>query len=88
MLLLCLGRPDLPEPGTAIADALVTPVLLAFTILLGMLSGFTIRRLGGRATLAARERKLLEILGWTLMGLWLMLALLLLVWAAASLGRG
>lgn len=66
----------------------MTPVLLAITILLGMLSGFTIRRLGSGKPLATRERKLLEILGWALMGLWLMLALLLLLWAAASFGQG
>jgi len=64
----------------------LTPVLIAIAILLGVLSGFTIRRLGSGRKLATGERKLLEILGWALMGLWLMLALLLLVWVAASLG--
>jgi hypothetical protein len=51
-----------------------------------MVSGFTIRRLSSGRKVGTRERKLLEILGWTLMGLWLMLALLLLAWVAASLG--
>jgi hypothetical protein len=66
----------------------MTPVLLAIAILLGLVSGFTIRRLGSGRRLGGRERKLLEIFGWTLTALWLMLALLLLVWVAASLGTG
>jgi hypothetical protein len=63
----------------------VTAVLLAIAILLGMVSGFTIRRLSSGRKVGTGERKLLEILGWSLMGLWLMLALLLLAWVAASL---
>jgi hypothetical protein len=61
-------------------------VLLPIAILVGILSGFTVRRLSSGRKLGTQERKLLEILGWTLMGLWLMLALLLLTLVAASLG--
>jgi hypothetical protein len=84
MLLLCLCRPDFLSQERACPGAVVTSVLLAIAILLGILSGFTIRRLSSGRKVGTRERNLLEILGWTLMGLWLMLALLLLTWAAAS----
>jgi hypothetical protein len=76
MLLLCLGRPDI-----------LPAMLLIAAILLGLLSGFTIRRLSTRKKLGEGERKLLETLGWTLMSLWLVLAALLLLWAASSLLR-
>jgi hypothetical protein len=63
-------------------------MLFAAAILLGILSGYTIRRLGTRKRLRPQEQKLLEPLGWALAGLWLMLAFLLLVWAAAAMING
>jgi hypothetical protein len=62
-------------------------VLLAAAILLGMLSGFIIRRLGSGRPLRPRERKVLTALGWMLVALWLTLAVVLLLWAAAAFAR-
>ncbi len=62
-------------------------MLLAAAILLGMISGFTIRRLGSGRPLRARERKVLVALGWMLVALWFTLAAVLLLWAAGASAR-
>ena len=62
------------------------PMLLTFTILLGALSGYAIRRLGSGRPLGRREARLLPALAWVLMALWFALAAALLVWVMLRFG--
>lgn len=60
-------------------------MLVALGVLLGALSGYTLRRLARRKPLGGWERKVLFPIGWMLMGLWFSVAAIALLATGWSL---